>query len=227
MSEFISPTFDPDRLRRLALGNEAFIRALPEGFPELFEIVRFGNEQGGELGDGLRALNKVATDFLYSGPKALEDAIAYSWSSARGLRAPYQPDELHLVGDTERPKKVAEYTEQEAAEWERFLDGLDPTDSPITRGTAVAGLSRLRFVMNSRIQTVGKYGLSPGENSLVFSRVKDILVGTPFVIATSMLPDMTADEACTIFPILPDQYPEVVNEFAERAQGPIFEAPGL
>jgi hypothetical protein len=223
----MSETFEPAHLRHLAQGNEAFTQILPEGFLELFQIIRLSNEQGIECGNGLKALGKVATNFLYSGPKTLESAIAFDWSSAHGLLTPFQLGEFSFSGEKERPKKVTEYTEQEAEEWTRFMDGLDPSNSSITRNTAVAGLCGLTVDMNSKIGTVSKYSLSHGENGLIFDRTRDILLGTPFIIAQSVLPDMTADEANRTFSLRPDQYPEVINEFVERAQGPIFETPGL
>lgn len=223
----MSETFDPARLRCVAQGNEPFLELLPEGFSDLFQIVRFSNEQGIECGKGLKALGRVATDFLYSGPKALEDAIAFYWSSSRGLRVPLKPGEFNLTGEKERPKKVSEFTAPESEEWTQFLAGLDPSDSSITRDTAVVGLSTLRIDLESKIGGVSKYALSPDENALVFDRTKNILIGTPFIIARSILPDMTAEEAGKIFSIPQEQYPGLVNEFVERAQGPIFEPPAL
>ncbi|MBW3569410.1 hypothetical protein KY385_04740 [Candidatus Parcubacteria bacterium] len=221
----MSETFDAAKLRRVAQGNEAFVELLPEGVLELFQIVRFSTEQGVECGNGLKTLGKVATNFLHSGPKVLEDTIAFDWSSTHGLFVPLQAGEFNLRGQNERPKKITEYTTQESEEWARFFAGLDPSDSSITRDTAIAGLAALKIDMGSKIGSVSKYALDPGENTLVFDRARDILTGTPFVIATSVLPDMTAVEASRIFSIRQDQHPELVNEFVERAQGPIFEAP--
>ena len=219
--------FNPATLRHIAQGNEAFVHTLPEGVSELFEIIRSSNEQGIECGNGLKALGVVATDFLYAGPKAIENAIAFDWSSANGLQVPLQPGELSLTGKDTRPKKVAEYTDEESEAWARFMDGLDPSDSPITRRTAVMGLAGARVAMNTSIGGVSKYSLSPGENHLIFDRTRNILTGTPFILATSVLPDMTADEASRIFSIGPDQYPQTVDTFVENARGPIFETPGL
>jgi len=222
----MSKSFEPSRLRLLAQGNQVFVNTLPEGFLELFDILRFSNEQGMASGKGLERLGKVAAEFLYSGPESLEKVIALHWSSAHNLFVPIKPDEFSLPGTKERPKKIAEYTNEESAAWTRFMEGLDPSASSIiTRETAVMGLCGLRADMDSKIGSAGDYSLSPGESGPVFNRVKAILRGAPFVIAMSVLPDMTSDEASRIFSISQDQYPQLVNEFVEAAQGPIIGIP--
>jgi len=221
----MAEAFDPIQFRHFALGNESFISILPEGFNELFQVVRFDREQSIKCGNGIQALAKAATDFLYSGPKSLENAIALDYSRAKDLLVPLKLGEISLSGEKERPKTVSEYTEQELEEWSRFLNGLDPSNDCITRDTAATGLASLTSDMNGRVGAVSKYSLSAGEDRSIFERARSVLIGTPFVIARAVLPDLNSDEASRIFYINPSQHPVLVETFVERAQGPIFEVP--
>ncbi len=225
MSSSHQRTFEPIRLRHLARGEPAFTEALPTGFSNLLEVTRWNYEQGAtQCGRSLKILGKIASDFLHSGPQALEAAIAHDWSSAHGFTVPLSPDDpfAYVLGHTTRPKQPAEYTNKETKAWERFMNGLDPyANNVITRETAIAGIGSLSAGLNYKVGGVSKYA-SPEEDHQVFERAKCILRGTPFVIADLLLPDITDDEARRIFSTQPKEYSRIASAFIATAQGPLF-----
>ena len=214
-------TFNPAKFRQIAKGGEGFKDAVPEGYRDLLEIIRFEAEGGISCGRGLMQLGNVALETLVSGPQNLRDPIAYEFSERRNMYTAYGPDELTLDGSTQRPKKIIEFTDDETKRWHEYLD-IGSSSDDVSRQAAVGGLLIMYVSMSGKMAGVSKYAADTGENLLLFDRARDVLLATPWVIATEVLPDITPDEVNSIFGLSTPDYQATIKRFVDKADGPLI-----